>query len=457
MRRFFIGIVVLAVTGGALSAPMTRPAAAQAAEAHVRFGHFSPGMGEVDVTIDRQLTDDPGLKFGAVTDWLPLPAGSHRLTVSRSGAPLAEALIDTSVELAAGQRVTLAIIGEVIRGTAQLFPLVEDYSPMAQGETRITFLHAIPDLGLVDITQVEGGPLVSGLAYPGTAEAGQGWDGSTQLDLIGGGRVLAFEPRDTPGLIMLQEGYALNEGASHLLVLAGLRASPVTVLATTIPETEVVTVDGELVGLGSGEAIVRAGNFASGAGGLTIFLDGEPFDEEALVFGDSTGWVTIPAGEYEVAAASAGTPYENAIIIAPDVPVATGSRLTLAVVGLIPADGGQIYPVMEDPSPVQPGEARLTVFHAMPDLGPVSVWLDDQVQLFVALDFPGIDGPAYDSVDLVAGTRRLQLRPFTDPGGVALELPAVSLGAGTHNLVVVAGLQANPAIVLLTDEDQQGE
>lgn len=454
MRRLFIGMVVLVVAGGALAPAAGRPAAAQAEDAHVRLGHFSPGMGEVDIYIDRQLTGDPALKFGALTDWLPLPAGPHRVTVSRSGAPLAEALIDTALELGAGERVTLAVIGEVIRGTARLFPLVEDYSPIASGETRITFLHAIPDLGLVDIAVPEGSALVSGLAYPGMLEAGQGWDGSTQLDLIGGGRALAFEPRDTPGLVMLQSGYALAEGTNHLLVLAGLRASPVTILAATIPETEVVTVDGELVGLGSGEAIVRAGNFASGAGALAIFVDGDLFAEDALAFGDSTNWVTLPAGEYEFAAASAGTPYENAIIIAPDVPVATGSRLTLAVVGLIPADGGQVYPVMEATGPILPGEARLTVLHAMPDLGPVSVWLDDQVQLFVALDFPGIDGPAFDSVDLVAGTRALQLRPFGDPDGAALVLPPVSLAAGTHNLVVVTGLQANPAFVLLTDGDQ---
>ncbi|MBN2470084.1 MAG: DUF4397 domain-containing protein [Anaerolineae bacterium] len=453
MRRFFIGIVVLAVAGGTFSPASTGQAVAQG-EAHVRFGHFSPGMGEVDVYIDRALTGDPALKFGAVTDWLPLAAGAHRVIVSRSADPVADALLDASFDLAAGQRVTLAIIGEVIQGTAQLFPLVEDYTPIAQGETRITFLHAIPDLGLVDIAQADGTPLVSGLGFPGTVSAGQGWDGSAQLDLIGGGRVLAYAPRDTPGMIMLQSDFVLNEGANHLLVLAGLRASPVTILAATIPETEVMTVDGELVGLGSGEALVRAGNFASGAGELAVFVDGESFADDALLFGDSTDWLTLTAGEHEFAVASAGTPYENAIIIAPEVPVATGSRLTLAVVGLIPADGGQIYVLAEDPRPVQPGEARLTVLHAMPDLGPVSVWLDGEVQLFVALDFPGIDGPPDDSVDLVAGTRTLELRPFDDPDSLALDLPPVALAAGTRNVVVVAGLQANPAIVLLTDEGQ---
>ena len=453
MRRVFIGIVVLVLATGVLpDGGGVRQAAAQDSEAFIRLGHFSPGMGEIELYLDRQLVEFGPLRFGSVTDWSAQDPGSYRVTVTRSGAPLAEALLDTTVTLEAGQRVTLAIIGEVIRGTAVVFPLVEDYSPIEPGLARVTVLHAVPDLGLVDIHLNDGSELVQGLTYPGTATSVEAWDGSARVEVIGGARTLAFEPADTPGMMMLNLTATFAADTNNLLVLAGLRASPVTVQAVTVPETEVVTVDGELIGLGSGEASVRAGNFASGAGELDVFVDGEPFGGVALAFGDSSAWATLPAGLHEIAVASAGTSYENAIIVAPEVPVATGSHVTLAVVGLIPADGGQIYPVVEDASPVGPGEARLTVLHAMPDLGPVNVVLDDGTPLFVALDFPGIDGPPMDSVNLVAGTRDLQLTPFDDSGTLALDLPNLTLAPGTRNLVVVAGLRANPALVLLVDD-----
>lgn len=445
MRRFLVVMVALALIGGAM------PALAQESTIHLRLGHFSPGMGQVDVYIDRQISNEPALAFGTLSDWFTLPAGEYRFTITRQGMPLAEALVDTRVDVAGDQWMTLAIVGEVSRGTASIFPLVEDYSPIAPGTARVTFLHAVPDLGLVDIAAVDGAALVSGLVYPGADGTDGAWNGSAMLDVVAGAWTLSFEPADMPGMSMLHTGVTLAEGVNHLVVLAGLRASPLTILAATVPETRVVTVDGELVGLGDGDASVRAGHFASGAGDLDVFVDGTLLADAPLGFGATSEWASLPAGLHEVAVAPAGATYADAIVVTTDVPIATGSDVTLAVVGLVAAGGGQVYPLVEDTSPLASGEARLTVFHAMPDLGPVSAWLDGETLLFVALDFPGIDGPPVETVDLVAGPRSLRFAPYDNPEATSLELPSIVLTAGTRNIVVVAGLQASPATFMLVD------
>jgi len=68
----------------------------------------------------------------------------------------------------------------------------------------------------------------------------------------------------------------------------------------------------------------------------------------------------------------------------------------------------------------------------------------------VALEYPGIDGGAVQSADLVAGPRHLRVLPFGDSETVLLTLPELTLLPGSNNLVVLAGLQAAPATFLLT-------
>lgn len=446
MRRWVMAVLAVGL--------LASPVAAQnpvAGEAQVRVGHFSPGMGDIDLYIDRTLSEAQDLSFATVTPWFTLPAGSYRLNITPAGAPLEDSLLEVRLALLPGQRVTLAVIGERTRGTATLYPLVEDYSPIPTGQARVAFFHAVPDLGPVAVQYPDGTLLFEGLTYPDARAGGDAAAGYFTRDLVAGWRQFQVIPADSPGLLLVQTPeMALEEGTNTLVVLAGLRAGAITVAATTVPGTEVVTVNEQVISVGGGTARVRLAHFATGAGPLTLSIAGEAAGQEAtLDFGGFTDWVEVPAAFY-TARAVASADGTTTLFQLPEVPLVTGSWVTLAAIGLPDVGGGLFYPIAEDHRPINPGEARLTFVHAMADLGPVDVRLAEGTTLFVALEYPGIDGNALQSVDLVAGPRRLEVLPYGDSETVLFSLPEVTLLPGSNNLVVLTGLQAAPATFLLT-------
>ncbi len=447
MRGWMLGVMIL----GLLAAPVAaqRPGAD---DVQVRIGHFSPGMGNIDIYIDdRGLSEAQGLSFAAITPWFPLQPGNYRMTVTPAGLPLESALLDVRLELTAGQRVTLAVIGERARGTAALYPLVEDYMPIPSGHARVAFFHAIPDLGPVMVQYPDGTPLLEGLTYPDARAGGDSSAGYAVRDVVAGWRVFQIIPADSPGILLVQTSeMVLEAGTNTLVVLAGLRAGAIVVTATTDPGTEVVTVNETVISVGGGVAHVRLAHFTTGAGPLTFSLAGEAAGQTAtLDFGNFTDWMVVPAGFYAATAVPtvAGVAASYQI---ESLPLVTDAWVTLAAIGLPEPGEGLLHPVTEDHRPVNPGEARLTVFHAMSDLGPVDVRLEDGTALFVALEYPGIDGGAVQSADLVAGPRHLQILPFGDGETVLFTLPELTLVPGSNNLVVLAGLQTAPATFMLT-------
>jgi len=448
MRRWVMAVLALVI----LTCPI--PIAAQrsgADEAQVRVGHFSPGMGDIDLHINRAPSPALGLSFATLTPWFPLQAGSYRLTVTPAGAPLENSLLDVELELTAGQRVTLAVIGERARGTAALYPLVEDYTPIQTGHARVAFFHAIPDLGPAMVQYGDGTPLLDGLTYPDARAGGDSAAGYAARDIVAGWRLFQIIPEDSPGMLLVQTPeLVLEEGTNTLVVLSGLRAGAIVVVATTDPGTEVVTVNEEVISVGGGTAHIRLAHFATGAGPLIFSLTGQAAGQTAtLDFGGFTDWAEVPAGFYAATAAPPAAGAETLFQIE-DIPLVTGAWVTLAAIGAPERGEGMFYPVTEDHRPISPGEARLTFFHAMTDLEPVDVRLEDGTALFVALEYPGIDGGAVQSADLVAGPRHLRVLPFGDSETVLLTLPELTLLPGSNNLVVLAGLQAAPATFLLT-------
>src|SRR5688500_9093559 len=61
--------------------------------AHVRFALFSVDPDMVDFYLDGELTDAKGLEYPAITDWITVPAGSHRLAVTAAGETVSGALL----------------------------------------------------------------------------------------------------------------------------------------------------------------------------------------------------------------------------------------------------------------------------------------------------------------------------------------------------------------------------
>ncbi len=139
---------------------LTVPVAAQD-EAFVRVVHASPDAPNVDVWVDGEtvLTDVP---FTAVSDYLPLVAGTYNIQVTATGST--DPVIDADLTLEAGTSYTVAATGFL----ADIAPVVltDDRAP-ASGQAKLRVFHASPSApASVDVAVTDGPVLVEGLAFP---------------------------------------------------------------------------------------------------------------------------------------------------------------------------------------------------------------------------------------------------------------------------------------------------
>jgi Domain of unknown function (DUF4397) len=98
---------------GLLNAGTARAAGSAADNAFVRVVHAAPFDEHVDVFVDNSaqplLT---GFTFSNVTDYLPLPAGTHSIQVVPTGQGKDKAVITQSISVQAGAFYTVALIGD---------------------------------------------------------------------------------------------------------------------------------------------------------------------------------------------------------------------------------------------------------------------------------------------------------------------------------------------------------
>ena len=158
----------------ALLALVLMPAVAQdSGGARIRVAHFSPDMPAVDVFVNGEAAITE-LAFPTVTDWLELPAGTYEIAVAPAGAGVGAAAIGpTNLDLSANAWITVAAVGSLGAGTLKPAVVVENYSNLGAGETRVTAFHGIEGLPPVDVV-AGGDTIVNLLAFPGTLGSNDG-------------------------------------------------------------------------------------------------------------------------------------------------------------------------------------------------------------------------------------------------------------------------------------------
>lgn len=166
--------VALIVSFLALLTLMLMPAVAQdSGSARIRVAHFSPDTPAVDVFVNGEAAITE-LAFPAVTDWVELPAGTYEIAVAPAGAGIgAAALGPTNLDLPADGWITVAAVGSLGAGTLRPAVVVENYSNLGAGETRVTAFHGIEGLPPVDVV-AGGDTVVDLLAFPGTLGGNDG-------------------------------------------------------------------------------------------------------------------------------------------------------------------------------------------------------------------------------------------------------------------------------------------
>jgi hypothetical protein len=203
--RLFRGISALAVVGLLLMAAIP----AFAAGPRVRVVHASPDAPAVDVWVDGKaaLTNVP---FKAISDYLALSAGDHKVQVVPTGKT-EPAVISATLKLDPDKDYTVVAVGKL----AQIEPLVlvDNNAAPAAGKAHVRFVHTSPDAPAVDIA-VKGGPVI----FPNVAFKGA----SQYVPVDAGTYDLEVRPAGKTDVVLAVPGVKLDAGNVYTVFAMGL-------------------------------------------------------------------------------------------------------------------------------------------------------------------------------------------------------------------------------------------
>jgi hypothetical protein len=204
--------------------------------AHLRVAHFSSGTPEIDVYINGELSEFGSLGFGEITSFVDLEPGTYSLAIAPAGRTFAEAVIGPiELTLDAGDWFTGALIGTLTNNTLGLHLLEEDFSPLADTDTRLSVFHGFPTIDAIDVRLSDGTLLLQLLAYPG-AQGNN--DGLSSIDLpLGTYDIQVVEASNPEEVLIELRGTRLLAGRHYFLAV--IRAEPPYVFTfTEIPQPE---------------------------------------------------------------------------------------------------------------------------------------------------------------------------------------------------------------------------
>ncbi|WP_200209692.1 DUF4397 domain-containing protein [Micromonospora coerulea] len=233
--------------GAALTAPATPAGAAAGTDTvgYVRLAHLSPDTPAVDVYLSAPGTAEPrvfpGVGYGVVSAYLPLPPGRYAVAMRGAGAPADQPpVLTTEVAVAAGAAYTVAGVGR--HADLGLRVLTDDLSAPTGGQAKVRVVQASVRAPVVDVAAADGPTIADAVRFATTTDYREVQPGRWRLRLGGG----SGPSTDTE--------VHLRGGAVYSLLVLDARSGGLTA---------------ELRQDASGGTVVPAGGVDTGAGGLT--------------------------------------------------------------------------------------------------------------------------------------------------------------------------------------------
>ena len=152
----FIGIIAFAALFG-----IQRQNVSAQSPSYVRVIHASPFVGTADVFVDgTKLLSS--FQFGAVTDYVAVPAGPHKVQIALVGKGIGASVISETLAVSPGVAYTVAAIGATPSSLAlQVFI---DNDLLSPGTAKLRVYQLSPDAGSVSM-DTGGNSLLSGIGY----------------------------------------------------------------------------------------------------------------------------------------------------------------------------------------------------------------------------------------------------------------------------------------------------
>jgi Domain of unknown function (DUF4397) len=138
-----------------------RHSASAASPSYVRVIHASPFVGTADVFVDGSKLLS-SFQFGAVTDYVAIPAGPHKVQIALVGKGIGASVISETLAVSPGVVYTVAATGATPSSLAlQVFI---DNNILSPGTAKLRLYQLSPDAGSASL-DTGGNTLLSGVGY----------------------------------------------------------------------------------------------------------------------------------------------------------------------------------------------------------------------------------------------------------------------------------------------------
>jgi hypothetical protein len=412
VNLLFIASMLAVAIGFSSQTPVT---ATNGEDAYLQVVHLAPFAEDASVTVTLNgadaLTD---FNYGDSTAYIPLPAGEYQVAVIPSGAT--EAAIEATVELMADTYYTALAVGDGDNQELTLILLEDDLTAPAEGTFHLRLGHLAPfasgDDLLADVRLQDGTPVLENVDFGDVTPYLPLPAGEYDLKITSpGGETTLIDPLPmnfAEGTII--SAFASGEGVNQDL---GVFALPAGEEGFFLPLAQEFKLYMPLVMKNFTPfaylQVVHLAPFAEDAS-VTVTLNGADALTD-FAYGDSTEYIALPAGEYDVAVIPTGT--TDAAIEATVTLMANTYYTVIAVGDITNQELGFIVLVDDLTAPAE-GTFHLRLGHLAPFASGEAVLADVRLQdgtpILENVDF----GDVTTYLPLPAGEYDLKI---TTPGG----------------------------------------
>jgi hypothetical protein len=162
VRHLFLALGIISMIAFAALFGLQRHSASAASPSYVRVIHASPFVGTADVFVDGQKLLS-SFQFGAVTDYVAVPAGPHKVQIALVGKGIGASVISETLAVSPGVAYTVAATG-ASPSSLGLHVFI-DNNLLSPGTAKLRLYQLSPDAGSVSM-DTGGNALLNGVAYP---------------------------------------------------------------------------------------------------------------------------------------------------------------------------------------------------------------------------------------------------------------------------------------------------
>jgi len=166
VSRLFLTLGIISIIALAALFGVQRHAASAASPSYVRVIHASPFVGTADVFVDgvKLLSS---FQFGAVTNYVAVPAGPHKVQIALVGKGIGASIISETLAVNPGVAYTVAATG-ASPSSLGLEAFI-DNNLLSPGTAKLRLYQLSPDAGSVSM-DTGGNALVNGVDYPSASD-----------------------------------------------------------------------------------------------------------------------------------------------------------------------------------------------------------------------------------------------------------------------------------------------